>query len=207
MRKILLLLGVVTIVFNHSLNAQTPFEQIGKNRIIQKYHTAERLKKIQDADPLRLQALWDYFTQSFTFSSDLEGMTIDRLLNEFHFNVYSIEHLRSADKEVIYEHRGVLITLKTTGEITSLLHGYSVNSLVREIPYRSFPTWTSTTFSEDDFNQYKQLVWDWAKDFPEAYLTLTSDPSIRHIRFQEISAMTSEKQVQLLLNGPYIIID
>ena len=188
--------------------AQTEYSEIASNRIVQKHHLPERTKKIAQIDPLRLQVLWNYFTSSFTFNSNETGISVRELLNIQHFDVSEYEHLRQDNQAVEFVYRGsIVITLKPGTELTSLLQGYDLNSLIHELPERPFPVWTGNDLSDSDFQAYKEQVWDWAKDYPDAYLQLTSDTSRIHIRFNEFKTMDETRRSQILSGLNYLIID
>ena len=207
MKTLYLLLCLFVSLFTTTF-AQTDYSVIASNRIIQKHHLPERTKKIAQLDPLRLQVLWNYFSASFSFNSSETGITIKELLNVQHFDVSEYEHLRQDNEEVQFVYRGsIQITLKSGAELTNLLQGYDLNSLIHELPERPFPTWTSDTFSESDFRTYKERVWDWARDYPATYLQVTADTDRLHIRFDEFKAMEETRRTQILTELNYLIID
>lgn len=206
MRQLLLLLlvqaGCLTNLFS-----QTSFKDIASNRIIQKYHNQQQLEKIATLDDTRLQTLYSYFTASFSFSSLDNSVDINKLLNIYHFDVYSFENLRDPENPVSFTfHDNITVTLLAGSQLTQLLGGYALTDLIEKIPNRPFPSWTAQTFTESDFKSYKEQVWDWARDYPQDYLTLTSDAAVRHISFSELVATTAEKRTQLL-TGQYIVVE
>ena len=75
-------LGLSSVAF-----AQTNYSTIASNRIIQKHHLPERLAKIAQIDPVRLQVLWNYFTTSYTYAVNETGISVQELLNIHHFDV------------------------------------------------------------------------------------------------------------------------
>lgn len=187
--------------------AQTSYATIGSNRMIQKHHKPERISKIAQIDPLRLQVLWNYFTTSFTFSSSETGISVEELLNIQHFDVTEYEHLRQANTSAQFIYRGISITLKSTAELNNLLQGYNLTELVNELPMRPFPVWTSSNFTNSDFENYKEQVWDWARDYPSAYIQLTSDTSRLHIHFDEWKNLQDARRTQIQNELTYLIID
>lgn len=198
-----LFLGLSGITF-----AQNNYPTIASNRIIQKHHLPERISKIAQIDPVRLQVLWNYFTASFTFSNSETGISVEELLNIQHFDVTEYEHLRQANTSVQFIYRSsISITLKSTAELNNLLQGYNLTELVNELPMRPFPVWTSTNFTNSDFESYKEQVWDWARDYPSAYLQLTSDTGRLHIRFNEWKNFEDARRTQILNELTYLIID
>ena len=206
--KILYLLLCVTVVPFSGIFAQTEYAVIASNRMVQKHHLPEKIQKIAQIDPQRLQVLWNYFSASFSFNSSETGISVQELLNIQHFDVSEYEHLRQSNQEVQFVYRGsIQITLKSGNELTNLLQGYNLNSLIHEIPQRPFPAWTSYAFSEDDFQSYKKQVWDWARDYPNEYLLYTSDETIKHVRFSDLSLMSDEKKQEILGTTAYIIVD
>lgn len=207
MKTLYLLLCLSACIFNTCF-AQTDYATIASNRMIQKYHLPERTRKISQIDPQRLQVLWNYFTASFSFNTNETGISVKELLNIQHFDITEYEHLRQDNQQVQFIYRGsILITLKSGAELTALLQGYDLNSLIHELPERQFPVWTSYTFSESDFQAYKEQVWDWAKDYPAAYLQVTADTDRLHIRFEEFKTMENTRRTQILTELNYLIID
>lgn len=187
--------------------AQTNYSTIASNRIIQKHHLPERIAKIAQIDPVRLQVLWKYFTESYTFANET-GISIRELLNIHHFDISEYETLRQNDAEVQFIFRGsIQITLKSGNELNNLLQGYELNSLINELPLRPFPQWTSPDFTESDFRNYKEQVWDWAKDYPEAYLQITSNTNRLHIRFDEWKNLPDPRRAIILSEMNYLITD
>lgn len=169
--KALYLLLCLSISISCAVFAQTDYSVIASNRMVQKHQKPERLQKINQIDPQRLQILWNYFSASFTFNSTETGISVKELLNIQHFDVSEFEHLRQPNEPVQFIYRGsISITLKSGVELNTLLQGYNLNALLNELPERPFPTWTSYTFSETDFQSYKEQVWSWARDYPEEYL-------------------------------------
>lgn len=188
--------------------AQTDYSVIGSNRMVQKHQKPEKLQKINQIDPQRLQVLWNYFSASFTFNSAETGISVQELLNIQHFDVSEYEYLRQAGEPVQFIYRGsISITLKSGAELNNLLQGYDLNALLNELPERPFPTWTSNTFSEADFQSYKEKVWDWARDYPEAYMQLTSDNNRLHVSFNELKTIDEVRRIQILTESNYLIID
>jgi hypothetical protein len=198
-----LFLGISSITF-----AQNNYSTIASNRIIQKHHLPERISKIAQIDPIRLQVLWNYFTASFTFSNYETGISVEELLNIQQFDVTQYEQLRQANTPVQFIYRGsISITLKSTTELNNLLQGYNLTELVNELPMRPFPEWTSTNFTSSDFQSYKEQVWDWARDYPSAYLQLTSDTNRMHIHFDEWKDLEDVRRTQIMNELAYLIID
>nr|WP_294860294.1 hypothetical protein [uncultured Fluviicola sp.] len=195
-------LGLSSITFAQN------YSTIASNRIIQKHHLPERISKIAQIDPVRLQVLWNYFTTSFTFSSSETGISVEELLNIQHFDITEYEHLRQDNQQVQFVYRGsIQITLKSGSELSSLLQGYNLNSLINELPERPFPVWTSNNFTNSDFEGYKAQVWDWARDYPSAYLQLTSDTGRMHIHFDDWKNLEDVRRTQILNELTYLIID
>lgn len=207
MKTLYLLLCLSASSFS-TLFSQTDYSVIASNRMIQKHQLPERIQKIAQIDPTRLQVLWNYFSASFSFNSAETGISVQELLNIQHFDVSEHEHLRQVNEPVQFIYRGsIVITLKSGVELNNLLQGYNLSSLISELPERDFPAWTSYTFSETDFQAYKEEVWDWAKDYPAAYLQLTSDSNRMHVSFQELKTMDDARRTQLLSELNYLIID
>jgi hypothetical protein len=206
--KALYLLLCVSTSISCAVFAQTDYSVIGSNRMIQKHQKPERIRKIAQIDPQRLQVLWNYFSASFSFNSTETGISVQELLNIQHFDVSEYEYLRQPNEPVQFIYRGsISITLKSGAELNTLLQGYDLNSLINELPERPFPTWTSTTFSEADFQSYKENVWEWARDYPDAYLQLTSDNNRLHVSFKEFKTMDDVRRTQILTEWNYLIID
>lgn len=207
MKTLYLLLGLLMSSFT-TIFAQTDYAVIASNRMVQKHQLPERIKKIAQLDPTRLQVLWNYFSASFSFNSAETGISIQELLNIQHFDITEYEHLRQANEPVQFIYRGsISITLKSGVELTNLLQGYNLNSLLTELPERPFPTWTGTDFSEQTFQSYKEQVWDWARDYPAAYMQLTSDPGRVHVSIKELRTMEDVRRTQILTELTYLIID
>ncbi|WP_300665213.1 hypothetical protein [Fluviicola sp.] len=206
--KSLSLLLTLSLGISCAVFAQTSYSTIASNRIIQKHHLPQRIAKIAQIDPTRLQVLWNYFTASYTFSNNETGISVQELLNIHHFDVSEYESLRQTDSEVQFVFRGsIQITLKSGNELNNLLQGYELNALISELPARPFPQWTSSNFTESDFQSYKEQVWDWAKDYPEAYLQLTSNTNRLHIRFDEWKNLPDPRRAVILEEMEYLITD
>jgi hypothetical protein len=197
-----LFLGVI------GASAQTSYSTIASNRMVQKHHHPSKIKKIAEIDPARLQVLWNYFSASFTFSSNGTDLSVRELLNIQHFDVTEYEYLRQANTSVQFIYRNsIQITLKSGNELNNLLQGYNLDELLNELPPRPFPQWTSSNFTDSDFQIYKEQVWDWARDYPAAYLQLTSDTNRLHIRFTEWKDLEPTKRTQILNELNYLIVD
>jgi hypothetical protein len=176
--------------------------------MVQKHHHPSKIKKIAEIDPARLQVLWNYFSASFTFSSNGTDLSVRELLNIQHFDVTEYEYLRQANTSVQFIYRNsIQITLKSGNELNNLLQGYNLDELLNELPPRPFPQWTSSNFTDSDFQIYKEQVWDWARDYPAAYLQLTSDTNRLHIRFTEWKDLEPTKRTQILNELNYLIVD
>lgn len=208
MKTVLLLLCLLLSISGGAF-AQTSYVTIASNRMIQKHQLPERIKKIAQIDPVRLQVLWNYFANSFSFNSDETGITVEELLNIQHFDITEFEYLRQSNAPVQLVYReSIQITLKSGAELNQLLQGYNLDELVNELPERAFPLWTGgTEFSESNFQFYKEQVWDWAKDYPTAYLQLTSDENRIHIHFDDLKALDETRRASLLNSSSYLIID
>lgn len=206
----LLRLLFVTLMVSFSGISQISLETASKNRIIQLYFKQDQLTRMQSYAPDRLQTIWNYFTTSYTFeSTDHPSMDTEYLMNILLFDVYKVEHLRSDSLPVTINFKhNTQITLKPRYVwLAESGMQLSIDQLVHQMPDRSFPQWTSNTFTQTAFENYKIQVWDWAKDFPELYLELTSDPSIPHVTFNEFVSMDEQRQ-QAILNQPvYFLID
>ncbi len=189
--------------------SQTPFKTIASNRIIQNHQPQSNLKKIQDADPARLEALWKYFTQSFQFSDVEEpNLSIDKLLNIYHFDITQYEQMRQLNDVNTFTFRGSIeISLISQNSLQNLIAGYNLDSLVNSIPMRAFPIWNATDVTQQTFQEYKNRVWEWAKDFPEEYLIYTNNPAVKHIPFPEFVNMGESKRSTLLNQSLIILID
>lgn len=198
-----LYLGVFSVI-----SAQTNYTTIASNRMVQKHHPPSRIAKIAQIDPVRLQVLWNYFSSSFTFSTNETGLTVKELLNIQHFDVSEYEHLRQTNSNVQFIYRNsIQITLKSGNELNNLLQGYNLQELLNDLPPRPFPEWTSVNFTDSDFQNYKEQVWDWAKDYPAAYLQMTSDTNRLHIPFNEWKDLESTRRTQILNEMDYLIVD
>lgn len=207
MKKLILLtLGLGIYI---GIHAQTEFKTIASNRIVQKFQTQENLQKIKDSDPIRLEALWNYISNSFVFTdSEEQDLSIQKLLNIYQFDITQYEYYRQQSESAQFIFRGTTsITLKSTSELNQLIAPYTIQELLYELPQRAFPTWTSSTFNDSDFELYKQKVWDWARDFPEEYIQLTADLNRTHIRFEELKTLDPIKRITLLNQADYIIVD
>lgn len=206
--KSLYLLLCLSAGISGNLFAQTNYSTIASNRIIQKHHLPATVAKIAQIDPARLQVLWNYFSNSFSFSAPESNFTMEELLNIQHFDVSEYEHLRQDNAPVQFIFRGSIhITLKSGQELNALLQGYDLDALLHELPLRPFPEWTAVNFTESDFENYKKQVWDWARDYPEAYLELTADTNRMHIRFHEWQNLEDTRRTQILNGMNYLIID
>ncbi len=193
----------------HCVTAQISPSDIAANRIVQKYHDFSHLTKIHESDQARLHYFWNYLSASYTFqgSSDV-SMTLDQLMNVLHFDVYEFEKLRLDNESYTFHYKNqVSITLLSKNSMQFVLGGYTINELLFELPARALPMWTATQFTNADFENYKEQLWDWAKDFPELYLELTSDTSIPHVRFNELANWPMERKTAFLSNSIYFIID
>lgn len=207
MKTLYLLLSLLMSSFT-TIFAQTDYSVIASNRMVQKHQLPERIQKIAQLDPQRLQVLWNYFSNSFSFNSSETGISVQELLNIQHFDVTEYEYLRQANQPVQFVYRNsILITLKSGNDLDNLLQGYNLDELVNELPERPFPTWTSSGFSDADFQSYKEKVWDWARDYPAEYLQLTSDTGRLHVSFNELRTMDQVRRTQILTELTYLIID
>lgn len=209
MKLLYLLLLCLTAGFSGNLMAQANYSTIASNRIIQKHQLPERIAKIAQIDPGRLQVLWNYFSNSFTYNTTESGLSIEELLNIQQFDVSEYEQLRQDNSPTQFIYRGsIQITLKSKQELNALLLGYELESLLNELPSRPFPLWNNgNNLAESDFESYKKQVWDWARDYPEAYLQLTSDVNRLHIRFHEWQSLDDSRRTQLMNGMNYLIID
>lgn len=206
--KTLYLLLCVLLCPIYGVLAQTTYTTIASNRMIQKHHLPKRIQKIAQIDPVRLQVLWNYFTGSYSYNSNETGISVEELLNIQHFDITEYEHLRQPNEQIQFIYRGsIQITLKSGDELTNLLQGYNLTELINELPPRPFPEWTSPNFSETDFQTYKEQVWDWARDYPTAYLQLTSDVNRLHIHFDEWKNLDDVRRSQIINELSYLIID
>lgn len=204
MKLLLLLLAVYCI---QPFWSQTPYATIASNRIVQVYHNPTELAKIVHLDENRVQALWNYLSASFTFTS-AENLSLEELMNSSHFDVYAFESQRAETQPVDILFKGsVNITLKSRQETESLLLGYNLADLLFAIPVSPFPLWVSATYSDVDFQEYKETIWKWAADYPQEYLAHTSDPDILHIRFADWQYLVPARKNPLLASGQYIIVD
>lgn len=203
--KLLLLTLAISCVFNFW--SQTPYATIASNRIVQVYNNPARLAKIAQIDENRVQAIWNYLSGSFSYSSE-DNLSLEELMNFSHFDVYQFESLRAESQpvEVVFK-ENIHITLKSRQEMQNLLLGYELTDLLFTIPVSPFPLWTATTFSDVDFQEYKEKVWRWAKDYPQEYLDYTSNPDILHIRFMDWQYLNPARKNPLLASGNYIIVD
>lgn len=199
---------VVILFYSFYSSAQIEFKQIASNRMIQKHRTVNQLKKIEESDPLRLQTLYAYFTNSYTFTvTTNEEISLEKLMNIYHFDIneFEMNRLESTSSSFLYREK-FLITLKSQAELSVLLNGYSINELINGLPQRAFPSFISTGNNEQDYQNYKEKVWDWARDFPTEYLEFTSSESVKHIRFSDYLQMSAEKRA-IVTQGSYLFID
>lgn len=206
MKSLTLLLGLLWVMNDYAY-CQTNYSTIASNRIVQKHQHLDRLAKIHQLDPQRLQVLWEYLSNSYTFTSNGTQLSITELMNIQQFDVTEFEHLRLSNTNMQFQYRGITITLKSNEDLQTLLQGYSTDELLNKLPETPFPIWTSSTFSEEDFNAYKAKVWAWAKDYPEEYLEVTSDPTRMHIHFQEWQTFNEYRRTQIINDLKYLIID
>jgi hypothetical protein len=198
----------IFLFFSFHSSAQVEFKQVASNRVIQKHRTENQLKKIEESDPLRLQTLYAYFTNSFTFTVTTdEEISLEKLMNIYHFDIneFEMSRLESMPSSFLYKDK-FLITIKSKEELSILLNGYELNELLTSLPQRSFPSFINTGNNEQDFQNYKVKVWDWAKDFPEEYQEFTSSESVKHIRFSDYLQMSEGKRA-LVTQGNYLLID
>lgn len=198
----------VILFFSFLSNAQVDFNQIASNRTIQKYRNENQLRKINEADPIRLQTIYSYFTSTFTYTVTTgEEISIETLTNIYHFDVNEFEFLRQANAphSFIFKEKFV-ITLQSISDLNALLNGYELPSLLNSLPLRPFPTFINSGNLEQDFQSYKEKVWDWARDFPNEYQALTSSESVKHIRFSDYLQMNEEKRTTVT-QGNYLFID
>lgn len=203
--KLLLLSLAYLSVF--SCWSQAPYATIASNRIVQVYHNPARLAKIAQLDENRVQAVWNYLSGSFSFTSE-DNLSLEELMNFKHFDVYQFENLRAESAPVSITFKdNIYITLKSRQETQSLLLGYDLTELLFKIPVSPFPLWSTTTFSDVDFREYKEKVWKWAKDYPQEYLVYTSNPDILHIHFTDWKYLSPERRNPLLESGNYLIVD
>jgi hypothetical protein len=206
----LLKLLFATVMVSSIGYSQVTLETASRNRILQKYFRQEQLGRMSSYAPERVQQLWDYFANSYTFeSSDNPSMDQEYLMNILLFDVFKVEQLRSDSIPVTIQFKqNTQITLKP--RILWLAESgiqIPIEQLVHSMPERPFPVWTSSSYTQTDFEAYKKLVWGWAQDFPEQYLLMSSNMSYPHVRFEEFISMDLDRQ-QAILNAPvYFLID
>jgi hypothetical protein len=206
--KTLTLLLCVFLGVSYSSIAQTPYSTIASNRIIQKHHHPSKIETIHRLDSARLEVLWQYFSNSFSFETNGTPITVQELMNIQQFDITEFEHLRQQNTTAHVMYRNsISITLKSINDLQVLLQGYDLNELVNKVPQRPFPLWTSGQFTALDFENYKKEVWAWAKDYPEEYLQITADPNYLHIHFQDFKDLDNSRRSQILNQQLYLIID
>jgi hypothetical protein len=209
MKKCYLIALSCILIFVNSCFSQVEFKLIAQNRIIQKHFNEVSLRKIEVADANRLQTLYSYFTQSFVYTVDTdEDISIKTLLDVFHFDISEFESLRIQSANYTFKFKEKFsITLYSKDYLTSLLNGYDRLDLISKLPARTFPLFVSTGNMNLDFQNYKKLVWDWAKDFPQEYQEYCSTESVIHIRITDFSSMSTEKRALVTASGNYLLID
>jgi len=206
--KTIPLLLCVFLGVSYNFFAQTSYPTIASNRIIQKHLHPSKIETIHRLDSTRLEVLWQYFSNSFSFETNGTPITVQELLNIQHFDITEFEHLRqqNSSTQVMYRN-SISITLKSINDLQVLLQGYNLTALLNEIPQRPFPLWISAQFTASDFDNYKKEVWAWAKDYPEEYLEITADPDRLHIRFQDWKDFDNSRRSQIQNQQLYLIID
>lgn len=206
--KLLATLGVGLLLLCTG-HAQTDFGIIASNRIVQKYHNSFELQKIAQQDSARLEAIWQYLAHSFSYTSSQKSeLSLTRLLNVYHFDVYEFEAFRMQSETVQISFRDeIQVTLISRDELSSLIGSYTPDELLTKLPARPFPLWTSASLTDSDFQNYKEEVWDWARDFPQEYLIHTADTNILHVRFANFVNMDENRRANLLASGNYLLID
>lgn len=199
-----------TLLVSFTCYSQVSLETASSNRILQLHFKQEQLARLNQYAPERLQQVWNYYAQSYTFTSpENPSMDVTYLMNILLFDVSHYEHLRS-------DTAFVTIPYKANTEITlkpriSWQNEFgiqtSISELASNMPARSFPTWESETFTNADFESYKKMVWAWAQDFPDQYLQLSSDLTYPHVRFVEFVAMDTNRKQAILSEPIYFLID
>lgn len=183
------------------------------NRAFHKLFTGDELSEIVDEDPVRMQRLNFYLTQSFNVEllncSECE-VDYEDLFNHSLFNMYENEALRLTDENYEFVYRGKYkITLLPLNHVSAEIGNISIYELINGIPYRDFPVWVLTGDDDVDFQNYKDEVRTWSEDFPKEYKALLASTGILKVRFTQFKELTNERKSMLLQseNGCFIIDD
>lgn len=199
-------------LFFFASNAQNSYDANQLNRAILREFNGEQLQTFMDTDPQRLEKITLYFNESFhveDYTCSECPVDYTDLFNISLFNVYDYEEERLDDHEssIIFKDK-YLITLLSKSDLNTMLDGITPFELINGLPERLFPSWTSTTSNNLDFENYKTEVIDWSNDFPKQFLAIKKSPNVLKMRFSQFAEMTSdEKNAVLSFPGGYIIVD
>lgn len=204
-----LLLFSTTFLFGNSQNVlDTP----SLNRSMLKYFSGVELQEIAVENPQKMTELVYYFTQSF----DVEFVNCASCPIDYHiffnrdlFNIYEHENKRLNNDAFEFVYRDIYkITLKGSLVMMSNLNGSTPTDLVNYISPRVFPSWEEMGDVNIAYTTYKEKVYAWAKDYPEAYRTMTNSPDLVKVSIVVFRNLTEERK-QYIMNSPngYLIID
>ena len=179
------------------------------NRAFHKLFTGDELSTIIDEDPLRMERLNFYLTQSFTVElvncSECE-VDYEDLFNHSLFNMYENEALRLADETYEFVYRGKYrIRLLPSNVMSTEIGNISIYELIHGIPFRDFPVWVIS--GNDDIDFQKAEVYSWSEDFPKEYKAILTSTNMLKIRYTQFKELSNERKVMLLQseNGCFII--
>ena len=116
--------------------------------------------------------------------------------------------MRLDDVNYSFHYKEYTITLYPKNVVYSQLEGLSPSELVNYIAPRDFPTFELTNDDSAQYLDYKEKVYAWAKDFPEAYRTMTNSEDLLKISIRDFSLLDeSRKEIVLNNSAGYLIFD
>ncbi len=181
------------------------------NRAFHKLFTGDELSEIIDEDPVRMERLNYYLTQSFNVElvscSECE-VDYEDLFNHSLFNMYENEGLRLTNEPYEFVYRDTYrITLLPLNSVNAEIDNVSIYELIHGLPYREFPVWVFTGDDDVDFQNYKDEVRSWSEDFPKEYKAMLAANNMLKIRFAQFKELAHERKLMLLEseNGCFIV--
>lgn len=202
----------IFISLNFLLYSQNAFDSLRYNRAALRYFSANEINDWQQQNSDHYGKLHYYFTESFTAELiDCSECPVDytNLVNIDLFNIYEIESQRHLSDVTQFSFKGkYIIHLKPVSEMSAVLDGVSPAELITRRAPREFPEWDDSGNIQNDYLEYKERVYKWARDFPEEYRSLTQSNDLLKISINEFKSYSEDRRSAIFLNpGGYLIID
>jgi hypothetical protein len=195
-------LVIAILLFSTASFAQSTSEvQSNWNRIFAMHFTTAQLESTYENDSEIYAATNYYFKESFGFvltGCETCPVNINDLINNKLFDAYEHESLRLEDISYSFEYKDYTITLFPKDVVYNQLEGLSPTELVSYVAPRDFPSFELTNDDAAEYLVYKDKVYAWAKDFPEAYRTMTNSENLLKISIRDFSVMNEERKLLVL---------